>query len=237
VDVVAHAFGVSSPKSAADQFIYDAFPVLVEFRMPDPSGNPPVLALNGNAPPGGAVVQVGSSNPSVVQLPPTVTIPAGSSNVAVPLTILPTPTEQQVTLSASYRGSTLSGTLVVMGSPPLAITAPDTLALNESGDVQITLNKPAPASGALVKMSSSNPGAIAVPTQVTIASGKFSASLTITNKYSGNPERVEISASYNGLSASDGVLVPTPANPCQGCGSPAKCCVCWGGTWSGNQCQ
>src|SRR5262249_18985044 len=112
VDVVAHAFGTSSPISPADQFTYDEFPALTKFQVLDASsGIATAVFLNGNAPAGGAVIALTSSDPSVVSLPPTMTIPAGSQSTSVPLTFLPTSRTETVTVSATYQGSSLSATL------------------------------------------------------------------------------------------------------------------------------
>lgn len=170
------------------------------------------IILNGNAPPGGAAVAIASSNPSVARSqPPTVTIPAGSPSAIVPLAIFPTPQAKQVTLTASYQGSSVSAILDVSPSPPLMIVLPTNLDLNESGTVQVSLNTPAPGGGATVVLSSSDPAAIALPpsNSVTIASGNYDTSFSITNHYSGLPKSVKISGAYNGAFASDSVLVPS----------------------------
>jgi len=232
VDVVAHAFGASSSTSAADVFTYDEYPALVNLRLPDPFfGVESAVFLNGNAPPGGAAVSLTSSDTSVVQLPqPTVTIAAGSQSAFVPLTILPTAETKQVVLTATYQGSSVNATLPVYASPPLSLITPTNLAANQSGSVEVSLNTPAPAGGALVSLTCSDPSAIVLPTtnSVTVPAGSYSTSFSITNTYSGKPKSVKISGTYNGASASDAILVPS--TPCQ----EKKCPR--GSWWDESQC-
>jgi hypothetical protein len=215
VPVTAHAFGADSPPSPGAHFTYDEFAQLTEFQMPDRSfGIPAAVRLNGNAPPGGAVVQVTSSKPDVVRLAgPTVVIPAASTAVLVPLTILPTPTEQQATLTATYQGSSASGTVTVVASPPLSLDAPDMLDVNESATVTVQINTPAPAGGVRVQLTSSDASAIALPVGggVTIPAGGYSQDFTITNAYRGKRKTVTLAASYQSAQASQAILVPASA--------------------------
>jgi hypothetical protein len=207
VDVVAKAFGVSSPISPADLFTYDEFPALIEFDPPAQTK----IVLNGNAPPpGGASVNVISSNPNVVQPQSPVTISAGSTSALVPLTIFPTAQATPIDLTATYQGSQVKTSFVIGASPALAVTTPLFLDVNQSGTATITLNTPAPAVGATITLTSSDPSAIPMPpgNSVPIDPGQFSRSFAITNHYGGATKSVKISAAYNGATASDFVLVP-----------------------------
>ena len=230
VDVVARAFGLNSPVGPADQFIYDELPQLDKFQYG-------IVSLNGYAPGSGTPVQITSSDPSVVQIDnSTLIIPAGQVGAAVSLTTFPTPTGAEVTLTASYQGKSLSNTFTVSASPALALSGPTSLAAGGTGLLQIALNRRAPAAGLVVKLSSSDPSAIAVPAHVTVPAGQFTASVSITNQYSRQAKRVILTGSYGANSASDTILVPTPTDPCKGCKTPEQCCLCAGGTWTGKAC-
>lgn len=211
VDIVAMPYGTPTLPSAADQFTYDPYPQLTTLQLPLPGfPGPTVVSLNGNAPAGGAVVALASSDPNVAQVPSTVTIPAGSQTAAVQLTVYPAAQNEQITLTATYQGSTTNATLAAYASPPLAIQVPGALDVGESGSVTISLNTRAPAAGAVVALTSSDPSAIAMPPSgtVTVPSGTFTTTFSITNIYSGKTMPVTISASYNGATASGSVQVP-----------------------------
>lgn len=234
VDVVAHAFGTDSPISPGDSFIYDQFPTLINFYPPGNGLIEGLVALNGYAPNGGAAVHVTSSDPSVVQLAQsTVTIPAGKAGADVPLTINPTPQSKQVTLTATYQGISLNAVVNTAASPPLSIQGPSDLEFQQSGNVQVTLNTPAPNGGAMVTLTSSDPTGVAVPASVTIDAGNYSKSFPITDGHSGKAEVLTISGSYNGFLASDSALLDgtIPKCPVKSCAKgyywdPIKCtCV------------
>jgi len=81
-------------------------------------GNPSTgtLSLSGPAPAGGAVVNLVSSNPGVARVPPTVTIPAGST--AFNFTVQTTPTTAEISvfvnISATLAGVTVTAQLQVI---------------------------------------------------------------------------------------------------------------------------
>jgi hypothetical protein len=231
VDLVAHAFGSNSPISPGDKFTYDPFPTLINFYPPGNGLIEGLVGLNGYAPNGGAAVQVASSDPSVVKLAlSTVTIPAGKAGADVPLTINPTPQSKQVTLTATYQGVTLNAVLNVVASPPLSIQGPSDLEFKLSGNVQVTLNTPAPNGGALVTLTSSDPAGVPVPASVMIEAGTYSKSFPITDGHSGKAELLTISGSYNGLSASDSTVLDGTIPKC-----PVKSCA-KGYYWDPNKC-
>jgi hypothetical protein len=212
VQVVATAYGASSPTSPASVFTYDRYPSLTKFQLPDAFfGIESAIYLNGNAPSEGVAVAINSSDPSVVRpQQPIVTVPAGSKSAAAPLEILPRAQAKQVTLTASYQGSWVSATMDLAASPPLAIDAPTNLLQDQSGAVTISLNGPAPVGGAAVVLSSDDPASIAMPpsNSATIAAGTYATSFSITDHYAGLPKYVKISAAY-GASASWSIRVPS----------------------------
>ena len=60
-----------------------------------------------------AVVSMSSSNPSVLSVPATVTLPQGISGTGFPITTSPVTAPTSVTITASYNGVTLSQTITV----------------------------------------------------------------------------------------------------------------------------
>jgi hypothetical protein len=71
----------------------------------------------------------------------------------------------------------------------------------------VTLSVPAPPSGAVVKLTSSNPSVAAVPASVTIPSGAVTGSFSITTSPVTASTGVTISASYSGTSQSAALTV------------------------------
>jgi hypothetical protein len=235
VHVVATAFGAAStPSSAgADLFTYNQFPALIKFQLPDSFfGVEAAVFLDGNAPAGNAVIDLASSDSSVVAVQTPVTILAGAQFAPVTLTFFPTPRAETVTLTATYRGSSVSASLNIGAAPPLslAIDAAE-LGRGESALVTVSLNAPA-VGDAMVALSSSDSSAVAVPMQVIIPAGSYQKTFTITNQYSGRPKSVTITATYNGASASDSLLVPTP--PPRHC-TPQRCAK--GSFWNQDDCR
>src|SRR5262249_49082448 len=132
------------------------------------------------------------------------------AGASVPVQLLPTPTAETVTITASYEGVALSTTIDVAAWPPLSLDLGDSdyLDVGASAVASVSLNAAAPAGRAVVALVASEASAIPVPPTLTIPPGQKTATFTITNYYSGLPEHVTISAAYGGLSASSGLWVP-----------------------------
>jgi hypothetical protein len=73
------------------------------------------LYLDGQAPPGGAVISLSSNDPSHISAPATVTIPEGLSSIAAPLTTSAVLTGTTVRITAQY-GSTQMDIDIVLGT-------------------------------------------------------------------------------------------------------------------------
>ncbi len=79
------------------------------------------VTLSGAAPPGGAVVNLSSSNTTVATVPPSVTVLAGATSATFTVTTSAVAAPTSVTISATY-GSTQTATLTVLPSAVLSIT-------------------------------------------------------------------------------------------------------------------
>jgi uncharacterized protein DUF4082/Big-like domain-containing protein len=136
--------------------------------------------LSTAAPAGGAVVALQSSNSSVAQLPPSVTIPAGSTSATFTIGTAPVPANTSVIISGTL-GVARTATLTVNAAVLSSVTrTPRSVVGGNSSSGTATLTGAAPAGGALVTLSSSNTGVGQVPASVTIPAGATSASFTIT---------------------------------------------------------
>lgn len=74
------------------------------------------VTLTSGAPAGGAIVAMSSSNVGLVQVPATVTVPAGMATVNFLASASTTPTQSSATITATFNGSSRSATVTV--TPP-----------------------------------------------------------------------------------------------------------------------
>jgi subtilisin family serine protease len=182
------------------------------------------IILSAPAPSGGAVFSLSSNNTSVATVPPSVSIAAGSTMAAFPVSTMTSANSTTVTISASISGSTQTASLTVTPQPPPGGPTLTSLSFNpnpvvggSSSSGAVTLSGPAPNGGALVSLSSSNPGVAAVPASVTIPFGKTSASFTANTSIVTAPTKVTVGASYAGVTQTSSLTVTPPLPP----GTPA----------------
>ena len=76
----------------------------------------------------------------------------------------------------------------------------------------VTLTAGAPAGGAVVTLTSSNPGAASVPGSVTVAAGATTATFGVTTTAVGANTSVTLSGSYSGVTRT-ATLTVTPVPP------------------------
>jgi hypothetical protein len=172
-------------------------------------------ALDGQAPPGGAILSLSSANPAVAAVPATVQIAAyANQSPTFTITTSAVTAQTQVVITASY-GKTqatatltvnpaaaslasvsLSPTSVVGGNPPGTYT-----------NVAI-LSGPAPPGGVAIALTSSNPAVAAVQANVQVAAGATtSANFPITTTPVAAGTHVTISATYQGVTQQAQLLV------------------------------
>ncbi len=180
--VVIHA---SAPPNLADTTLslnILAFgPILIPSNVSVPLGQtaPFAVTLPSAAPPGGVTVSLVSSNTSVVTVTPSVFIAYGSTTPAVQ------PQVQGVgignaSITASAPGYT-SATQTV-SAPATVNFSPATLALTSGVTQNLTLNlsAPAPLSGLVINLSSSNASIASVPATVTFSATATSVLVPVT---------------------------------------------------------
>ena len=157
--------------------------------------------LNGPAPAGAAVSLVGS-NPSALQVPGSVPVPAGATSVLVTATTGGISSQTSVTVTATYNGGSAQGSvtiypLVLLGFNlnPVEVTGGS----NVAGTVEIS--GLAPSGGVNVSLSS-NSTLVQLPPTVNIPQGSASASFTATTSAVSSVNNVALTASCNGVSYS-----------------------------------
>jgi hypothetical protein len=168
------------------------------------------VTLSGPAPSGGAVVSLTSDNPSVARVPATVTVSAGQTTASFTATTSAVSTATRVTITASYATSRVTATLTV--NPPSLVSltlVPTTVRGGTPSTGTVVLNGPAPAGGVLVRLSSSNPILVNVPSSVTVAAGSTSASFTARTRFTPTRTVVTVSA-WNGTVLKRATLTVTP---------------------------
>ena len=169
------------------------------------------VQLTAAVPAGGATIALASSNPSAVPLPASIAMPGNIAwtqfTVQSGQVTAPTP----VTLSATLNGSTASLQLTVLPPSLQSISvSPGTISGGAQAGAIVMLNGQAPASGAVVSLSS-NSLAVSPPPTVTVAPGDFSASFPLSTSAVAAPTTATLTASWNGATAQTQLtLLPQP---------------------------
>ncbi len=135
--------------------------------------------LSGAAPAGGIDVQLSSSNPLAVAVPPTVTIPEGQTSAVVPLTANLVTQTQTTTLQAQLWDQVSTQTLTVKPFLGTLVFNPSSANGNSTVTGTLTLNTPAPAGGFGVILTSSNPN-VSVPAQIAFAGGTTTRTFSVS---------------------------------------------------------
>src|SRR3954453_13256988 len=144
-----------------------------------------IVQLVTSAPAGGGVMTLTSSNPAVLQVPPTVRVPAGNNSTSFPITTTAASVFTTVEVDASAGGVTRSAFINLAAAP----TAPSLVSLtiaptsvpggsNATGTVQ--LSSAAPSGGVSVTLATGNLSVAQPPPIVTVPAGQTQASFTVT---------------------------------------------------------
>ena len=160
-------------------------------------------------------VTLTSSAPSLVTVPASVVIAAGSSTATFPVTSVQTTTQTSVTVTATFPGTpptTSAATVTVLASPTVSslTLAPTAVTGGASSTATVTLSGPAPAGGASVTLASTNPSVASVPATLSIAQGASTGTFTVTTTVQTFTAAASISASYHNTTQS-ALLAVTPA--------------------------
>lgn len=159
------------------------------------------IYLNGQAPAGGAVVSLSSSDTAVAPVPSSVMVTAGAtSSPAFTITTSSVNSAAAVTISSLYRGATKTASLTVNPASLYALRLKVGViggGLPVIGNA-VYLNGVAPAAGAVVTLSSSIPEAV-TPASITVTPGSNTASFNISTASVTSPTVAAISATYAGV--------------------------------------
>jgi subtilisin family serine protease len=170
------------------------------------------VILDGVAPSGGTAVALSSSAPAVASVPAAVVVPGGAGEAVFTLSTRHVGTPSPATITATAGGISKSVALTINPIVVSHVGVPSpfiggvTYALNT-----VSLSGPAPAGGALVTLSSSNPAVLSVPAVVSVAAGSaISPPFSATSARVAADTTVNVSATYNGITRTASVVVAAP---------------------------
>jgi subtilisin family serine protease len=169
---------------AATLLVTAAVPASLTFKLPylDAGGTTgATLSLTGPAPPGGATVTLSSDNSRAVNLPSTITVPAGSASVDFLVGSVRMGTPATVTLTATLHGFSTRAALTVL--PPSLQSLklrPSRVPSGRAATGTVSLRFAAPANGVPVTLTSSNPSGALPPQTVLVPGGLRKASFQVT---------------------------------------------------------
>src|SRR5690242_17791643 len=158
--------------------------------------------LSGPAPAAGALVTLTNSN-TTLSVPGSVQITGGAASGSFSVSTTTIPSLQSATITASYNG-TSANTLISLVTVAMVSSLscnPASVGANASTTCTVTLNKAAPAGGALVTLTNSN-NTLTVPGSVTVPSSATSATFNATTTTVSSNQSATITASYNSTSVS-----------------------------------
>ncbi|MFP5264154.1 MAG: hypothetical protein ACLGJB_19905 [Blastocatellia bacterium] len=221
---VRSAQGEASPTTAAETAwsatgtftVSSAAPVPVSVTLAkDPlySGETTWVAvqLTGAVPPGGATINMSSSNPGAVPVPPTITIPGNTAWVQFQVQAAQVTAPTPVTLTAALNSGSASAQFTLQPPSLKSFTiSPSTISGGGQPQGIVILNGQAPASGAVVSLSSNSPF-VSPPAAVSVAPDASSASFAIPTSAVAANTTAAVTASYGGAAAQAQVtLTPQP---------------------------
>jgi hypothetical protein len=156
------------------------------------------------------IVALASADPSIVNVPSTVTVPVGATTASVPIqaAALPIPftPPKAVQITATYAGKSRSITVDVVPPTVASITlSPDAVNTGQTSTATVTLDRASRNGPVDVDLTTGAPGWVTMPNQLTIPEGQDSGAFTILTRSFLIPfptAHADILASYAGTSVS-----------------------------------
>lgn len=176
------------------------------------------VVLTGPAPSGGTIVPLSSDTPSVASLPPSVTVPAGSTTATTTVATSPTSLERAVGITAGSGAATTTAVLTVTVTPghlSSLVISPDVVVGGESTTGTVTLTT-ASTDDLVVPIVSSDTSIATAPASATISAGTTSTTFLVATApvAPDTTSFAEIRITVDGVTRSDTVTVtPPPTGP------------------------
>ncbi len=182
------------------------------------------VTLFNPAPPGGIEVALVNNDSDLITLPQTVVIPEGGTGATFDVLTAPVSVPTRVTIDSGtafegYHAPSAGLTLLPAGSPApppslSSLTLASARILGEGSTTgTVRLTSPAPAGGALVRLSGSMEGQVVTPASVTVPAGSISANFTITAPQVNAPRYVLIQATYGTIGGTQAKLLKIDPGP------------------------
>jgi hypothetical protein len=177
--------------------------------------------LTAPAPAGGASFALSISRPGVLGMPASITVPAGATSAAIPVTVNNVGLTTPVTITGTYQGVTVqSPVLLVNGSTgalaprlsTLSVT-PTSTAGGTSFAATVTLTGAAAAGGTALSLASSNTSVLPVPASATVPAGASSATFTLPAGSASSSTNVNLTATLDGESLTFPLIVTAGSAP------------------------
>ena len=160
------------------------------------------LYFRSPVPTGGATVKLTSSNPSVVKVPSTVSVAAGSLYVAIDCTYLDVDVDTTVPIVADVEGRLTSGEAIVLDRRVSKFTlSPSSIVGGNSVKYDVSIAAPAPSGGVIILLTS-NDVSLPLPNAVKINEGTSTTSVTLNSRHVAADTLVTATARWEGIPSS-----------------------------------
>ncbi len=160
------------------------------------------VSISDPAPAGGASISLSSAS-SAASVPPTVTVPANATSVNFSVSTAAVGATTMGNITASFSGVTKTVNVTIQPAALLSVTLNPSNILGGSTAVgKVTLTGPAPASGIVVTLTSSQSAKAKAPLKLIIPSSARSATFDVTTTSVSRKTVVTIAASFGGVTKS-----------------------------------
>jgi len=136
--------------------------------------------LSDPAPAGGLVISLSSSNPAVLTVPASVTVPEGHTLLSIPVTGVAPGTATVTATATGYQDGTIP---INVEAITMTLTGPSgSIPASMTHVFTLSLSRPAPAGGISVSLAAANPALVTVsPAQIDIPEGQTSGGVVKVN--------------------------------------------------------
>lgn len=208
--VVTIAATLGSSQVTADLTLTPApFQVTFPQMTSDASSTNCQVVLDTQAPLGGALVQLSSSNPAVLWVPETITVEETRNIAAFRVQTGSLDSTVNVTVTASYGGKSASATRSVIPMEPYGVSAPASIVAGTTATVTVTLIA-RPANDLPLDIVLPPDAPLEAPATVVVPAGGWGAYFKVTARSVPGPTETSITVAYRGRSRSAKVLVRLP---------------------------
>ncbi len=159
-----------------------------------------VIILNAPAPGGGLTFSVKTNRPDLVEVPQSVSVPAGTDHVKFEIQTRAVQDDETLAkISISANQLARSNTLVLFPTLAALTLSPEKLRGGSGASGSIVLRRKAPPEGIPIALSSNNPALVTLPQQIKVPEGQNTATFAITTRPVSTETPVIITATYAGV--------------------------------------